>query len=56
VALGAYPTSYTMGTWSSLGVKSGRGVALITHPYLAPRLKKEYIYTSTPNLGLRSRL
>jgi len=24
---------------------------LTTHPYLAPRLKKEYSYTSTPLLG-----
>jgi len=28
--------------------QSGRIVALTTQPYLAPRLKKEYIYTSTP--------
>jgi len=27
---------------------SGRGVALITHTHLAPRLKKKYNYTSTP--------
>jgi len=33
--------------------KSGRGVALTTHPYLAPRLKKEQSYTSTPPLDLR---
>jgi hypothetical protein len=30
------------------------GVALITHPHLAPRLRKEYSYTSTPPLGLHS--
>ena len=30
----------------------GRGVALINQPHLAPRLKKEYSYTSTPPLGL----
>jgi hypothetical protein len=30
----------------SPGVKSGRGVAFTTHPHLAPRLKKEYSYTS----------
>ena len=33
--------------------KSGRGVALATHPHLAPRLRKEQSYTSTPPLGLR---
>jgi hypothetical protein len=42
-----------MGTGSlSLG-ENDRGVALTTHPYLAPRLRKEYSYTSTPLLGLR---
>ena len=46
---GAHPASYTMGTGSFPKVKRpGRGVALTTHPYLAPRLKKEYRYTSTP--------
>jgi hypothetical protein len=30
---GAHPDFYTMGT--------GRGVALTTHPHLAPKLKKE---------------
>jgi hypothetical protein len=41
-----------MGTGSSPGVKRpGRGV---DHPpHLAPRLKKEQSYTSTPPLGLR---
>jgi len=29
-----------------------RGVALPTHPHLAPRLKKEHSYTSTPPLDL----
>jgi hypothetical protein len=28
--------------------KSGRGVTLTTHPHLAPKLMKEYSYTSTP--------
>jgi len=28
-------------------------VALTTHSYLAPRLKEEYGYASTPPLGLR---
>jgi len=35
----AQPPSYTMGTGSFPGVKR-RGVALTTHPHLAPRLKK----------------
>ena len=41
-----------MGTGSFPGVKRpGRGV---DHPpHLAPSLKKEYSYTSTPYLGLR---
>jgi hypothetical protein len=26
---------------------------LTNHPHIAPRLKKEYSYTSTPSLGLR---
>jgi hypothetical protein len=29
---------------------------LTTHPHLAPRLKKEYSYTSIPLLGLRGLL
>ena len=33
--------SYTMDTASSPGVKKRRGVALISHTNLAPRLKKE---------------
>jgi hypothetical protein len=49
----AHPASYTMGTGSFPGVKrAGRGVALTTHPHLAPGLKKEYSYTSTPPLDL----
>jgi len=41
-----------MSTGSFLGVKRpGRGA---DHPpHIAPRLKKEYSYTSTPPLGLR---
>jgi len=44
---GAHPASYTMGSGSLPGVKRpGRSV---DHPpHLAPRLKKEYSYTSTP--------
>jgi hypothetical protein len=33
--------------------QSCRGAALTTHTHLAPRLKKEYSYISTPSLGLR---
>ena len=48
----AYPASYTIGAGSFPGVKRrGRGVDHPTHP--APRLKKEWSYTSTPPLGLR---
>ena len=44
-----HPVSYTMGTGSFPGVKRpGRGV-----DHLAPRLKEEYSYTSTPPLSLR---
>jgi len=32
--------------------QSGRGVALTNHPHVVPTLKKEYIYTFTPPLGL----
>jgi hypothetical protein len=43
---GADPASYTMGTRSFPGVKRpGRGVG--HPPRLAPRLKKEWSYTST---------
>jgi hypothetical protein len=42
------PASYTMGTGSFSGVKRpGRGVD--DPPHLAPRLKKEYSYTSSPS-------
>jgi len=41
------------GTGSLSQAESGRDVALTTHPYLAPRLAKEYSYTSPPPLGLR---
>ena len=42
-----HPASYTMGTGSFPGL-SGWGVALATHLHLAPRLKKEQSYNSTP--------
>ena len=48
---GVNPVSYTMGTDSFPGVKRpGLGVDHL--PRLAPRLKKEQSYTSTPPLGL----
>ena len=41
-----------MDTGSFLGVKRPGGC--VDHPpHLAPKLKKEYSYTSTPRLGLR---
>ena len=52
---GAHPASYTMVTGSFLGISS-HGVALTTHPHLAPRLKEEESYTSTPPLGLHGLL
>ena len=35
----AHPASCTMGTGSLYRGENGRGVALTSHPYLAPRLK-----------------
>ena len=37
----AHPAFYAMGTGSFPGVKYGRGMALTTHPHLAPKLRKE---------------
>ena len=48
---GANPASYKMGTGFFPEVKRP-GVALTIHPHLAPRLRKEYSYTSTPPLAL----
>jgi hypothetical protein len=42
-----------MGTGSFLGGKPAGGVVLTTHPNLAPRLRREWRYTSTPPLVLR---
>ena len=54
-ALGPYPASYTRGTGSLPGVKrTGRCVDQPSP--LAPRLKKEYNYNSTPHLGLHGLL
>jgi hypothetical protein len=49
---GTHLASYTTGTTSFPGVKRpGRGV---DHPpHLAPKLRKEYSYTSTPPLEFR---
>jgi hypothetical protein len=49
---GAYPASCTMGPGLMPAIqRPGRGV---DHPLLlAPSLKNEYSYTSTPPLGLR---
>jgi hypothetical protein len=38
---GANPASYTLGTGSFLGVKSGRGMTLTPHPLLVPLVMKE---------------
>jgi len=40
-----------MGTGSFPGVKSGRGVTLVSHPLLVPLVMKEYSYTSTPPMS-----
>ena len=49
---GAHPAFYIMGTRSFPGAKRpGRGV--YHPPHLAPRLKEEWSYTSTPPLDLR---
>jgi hypothetical protein len=37
----AHPASYTMGTGSFPGVKSGQGVTLTPHPLLVPLVMKE---------------
>jgi hypothetical protein len=50
--LGVYPASCTMGTGSLSQGQSDQDVALTAHPHLAPRIKKEYSYTSTPCLGV----
>ena len=50
---GAHPASYTIGTWSFPVVKWPRRGVDHPPPHLAPRLKKEQNYTSTPSLGLR---
>jgi hypothetical protein len=49
---GAHPASCTMGTWSFLEVKGGRGVTLNPHPLLVPLVMKEQSYTYTPPMSL----
>ena len=49
---GTYPACYTTGTGYFLGVKQPERV--VDHPpHLAPRIKEEKNYTSTPHLGPR---
>jgi len=48
---GAHPASYTMHTGSFPGVKRP-GRSIDHPPPSAPRLKKEYSYTSIPPMGL----
>jgi len=38
---GAHPASYTMGTETFPGIKSGRGVTLTPHPLLVPLVMEE---------------
>jgi hypothetical protein len=51
----AYTASHTFGTVSSLGIM-WLGCGLENLPPIAPRLKKENSYNSTPLLGLRGLL
>jgi len=50
---GAHSTSYATGTEFFLEVKRPGGGINHSPTHLAPRLKKEYSYTSTSPLGLR---
>jgi hypothetical protein len=50
---GNHRASCTMRTGSLSRRYSCQVVPLTTHLHLAPRLKKEWSYTSTPPLGLR---
>jgi hypothetical protein len=52
----AHPASCTTGNWFQSQGQSGRGIALNTHPHLAPRLKKEYRNNVTFPPGLHGRL
>ena len=48
---GAYQASHKMSKVSLSRGQSSPGVALTTHPHLAPRLKKDKNYNSTPLLA-----
>ena len=45
---GAHPASCTMGTWSFLGIKRGRGVTLTPHPLLVPWSRKSGVIPLLP--------
>ena len=46
---GAHPASCTVGAESLFQRQSGRGVALTSHPHVAPKLKKEKSYAIMPS-------
>ena len=50
---GAHPASWTMGTRSFPGVKSGRGVTLTSHPLLVPWSRKSRAIPLIPLWALR---
>jgi hypothetical protein len=50
---GAHPTSFTTGTGSFLGVKSGRGVTLALHPLPVPWSRKGRAITLLPLWAVR---
>jgi len=50
---GVHPASCTMNTGSFLGVKSGRGVTLTSHPLLVPWSRKSRAITLLPLWALR---
>ena len=50
---GAHPASCTRGTGSFLGVKSGRGVTLTSHPFLVPWSRKSRAIPLLPLWAIR---
>jgi len=50
---GAHPASYTMGTGSFPGVKSGRGVLLTPRPFLVPWSRKSRALPLLPLWAVR---
>ena len=52
IVLGFPPSLLHNGYKVTPGDNADGVVALTTHPHLAPRLKKEYSYISTPSPGL----